>query len=56
MPLPVTVQRSLDGVSWTTVAYDDGNTGVATYFCTGTGKRYYRLKEATYKQITAACS
>ncbi|MFG2004189.1 hypothetical protein ACGFNU_34020 [Spirillospora sp. NPDC048911] len=56
-PAPVTVQRSLNGTTgWVTVAHDDGNEGVATYFCTGTGKRFYRLKEATNKKIEAPCS
>jgi hypothetical protein len=56
-PAPVTVQRSVNGTTnWVTVAHDDGNQGVATYVCTGTGTRYYRLKEATQKKIEAACS
>lgn len=56
-PAPVTVQRSINGTTdWVTVAHDDGNEGVATYVCTGTSTRYYRLKEATQKKIEAACS
>ncbi|KAB2352386.1 hypothetical protein [Actinomadura rudentiformis] len=56
-PAPVTVQRSTDGTTnWVTVAHDDGNEGVATYVCAGTGMRYYRLKEATHKKIRTACS
>ncbi|MFI0451517.1 hypothetical protein [Actinomadura sp. 6N118] len=56
-PAPVTVQRSPNGTTnWVTVAHDDGNEGVATYVCAGTGTRYYRLKEATHKMIKAACS
>lgn len=52
-PLPTTIQRG-SGTSWTDVSAT--GIGGAFYQCVGTSTRTYRLKEATSKKITVACS
>jgi hypothetical protein len=52
-PLPTTIQREV-GTTWVTVTATGD--GYAAYPCAGSAQRTYRLKEATYRQITVLCS
>lgn len=52
-PRPVTIQRRVNATTWTNVT--PTGEGVVSYQCNGTTTRTYRLKEATFVQLTAAC-